>query len=280
MKNILVTGADGYIGRHVTAALCDMSASVIAVDLRVEGVDKRASAISYDIFSNHENIYEVLGCPDICVHLAWRDGFVHNSDAHMEDLLKHFTFLRAMMDGGIKQLAIMGTMHEIGYFEGAVDEHTPCNPINMYGIAKDALRRSVFLLAKEKDICLQWLRAYYIYGDDMRNNSVFSKIRAAAESGMETFPFVTGKNKYDFIKVEDLAKQIASAVMQTEISGVINCCSGNPISLVDKVNEFIQENGYSIRLNYGEYPDRPYDSPAIWGNPSKIQKIMEGYMNG
>lgn len=61
----------------------------------------------------------------------------------MGDLSAHYSFMTAMIDGGLKQLAVMGTMHEIGYWEGAIDENTPCNPISMYGIAKDALRRAM-----------------------------------------------------------------------------------------------------------------------------------------
>ena len=40
------------------------------------------------------------------------------------------------------------------------------------------------------------------------------------------------------------------------------------------VEKFIKENGYDIELAYGTFPDRPYDSKAIWGNPTRIQKIM------
>lgn len=273
-KKILVTGAGGYIGRFVVKKLCDKGASVTAADIRTDGIDSRAEIIGKNIFSGSEKIFEELGSPDVCVHMAWRDGFVHNSDAHMGDLSAHYTFIRNMINGGLKQLAVMGTMHEIGYYEGAIDENTPCNPTSMYGIAKDALRRSTILLAKQKDVCLQWLRAFYIYGDDKRNNSIFSKLTIAAEQGKKTFPFTSGENKYDFISVEELADQISAAVMQTEVDGIINCCTGKPISLGEKVESFIKEHGFDIKLDYGAFPDRPYDSPAEWGNSDKICRIM------
>lgn len=273
-KKILVTGAGGYIGRHVVKALCNVGAEVIAVDFRTEGIDERAQIVMYDIFNGAQTIFEELGCPDACIHMAWKDGFVHNSHAHMGLLSKHYEFVRNMVDGGLKQIAIMGTMHEIGYHEGAIDENTPCNPISMYGVAKDALRRSMFLLLKGKNVCLQWLRAYYIYGDDKYSNSIFAKIVAAEEEGKETFPFTTGKNMYDFIPIDMLAEQIAACVMQTEVDGIINCCTGSPMTLAEKVESFIKEHNYSIKLNYGAFPDRPYDSPGVWGDAGKIQRIM------
>lgn len=273
-KKIVVTGAGGYIGRHVVAALCDMGAEVVGVDFRTEGIDSRAETLVYDIFNGSKDIYQELGCPDVCLHMAWKDGFVHNSDAHMQLLSSHYTFIRNMVAGGLKQIAVMGTMHEVGYHEGAINEDTPCNPISMYGVAKDALRRSVFLMLKDTDVCLQWLRAYYICGDDKRGNSIFSKLTVAAEEGKKTFPFTSGKNKYDFIEVDELAKQIAACVTQTEVAGIINCCTGNPVSLAEKVESFIGEHGFSIKLEYGAYPDRPYDSPGVWGDAEKIRKIM------
>jgi len=272
---VLVTGAGGYIGRHVVTVLCDMGVDVIAADFRTDGIDSRASAVSCDLFSGMKSLYQELGCPETCLHMAWRDGFFHDSDVHMADLSKHYIFLRDMIDSGLKHLAVMGTMHEIGYWEGVVDENTPCNPLSMYGIAKDALRRSMFLLAEKRGVCLQWLRAYYICGDDLRNHSIFTKLCEAEQAGKKTFPFNSGKNLYDFITVDELARQLAACVMQTEVAGIINCCTGRPMSLAEKVEAFIQEHGYAIRLEYGAFPDRPYDSPGIWGDNTKIKAIMK-----
>lgn len=69
-------------------------------------------------------------------------------------------------------------------------------------------------------------------------------------------------------------KQVAATVTQDEVNGIINICSGRPEKLADRVERFIDENGYDIKLEYGMFPDRPYDSKAIWGNSSKIEKIM------
>ncbi len=274
VKRVFVTGASGYIGRHVVSALCDKGAQVLIPNRHADEIDLRAQRIDVDIFSGSPSIYYDLGCPDAVVHLAWRDGFVHNSDAHLGELSKHYTLIKNLMQGGLKQIAVMGTMHEVGYFEGAIDENTPCNPTSMYGIAKDALRRSTLQLGKEYGATVQWLRAYYICGDDKRNNSIFAKIIHAEEEGQELFPFTSGKNMYDFIQVEDLAQQIAACILQTEVDGIINCCTGVPMTLADKVEGFIKEQGFKIRLNYGAYPDRTYDSPGVWGNAEKIQKIM------
>ena len=272
---VLVTGANGYMGSHVVKELLDRGHEVLALDINYANVDQRAVLLEGDLFSGSETIYKELMEPEVCIHLAWRNGFVHNADSHILELPQHYLFLKNMIQGGLRHLIVMGTMHEIGYWEGAIDETTPANPQSLYGIAKNALRQLVTELASHNDVCLQWLRGYYILGDDLKNNSIFSKLLKAAIDGQKTFPFTTGKNLYDFISVEELARQIVAVSEQTEVKGIINCCTGKPVSLADRVEQFIKDNHLDISLEYGAFPDREYDSPGVWGNPEKIQKIME-----
>lgn len=95
----------------------------------------------------------------------------------------------------------------------------------------------------------------------------------------KTFPFTMGQNQFDFIDYEQFCEQVAAAVQQDEIDGIINICSGRPERLCDRVERFIQENGYDIKLEYGAFPDRPYDSKAVWGSSDKISQIMTKYHN-
>lgn len=111
-------------------------------------------------------------------------------------------------------------------------------------------------------------------GDDLKNNSIFSKLVAAAKEGKETFPLNSGKNQYDFIQIEELAHQISAVAMQNEVDGTINVCTGKPMPLGEKVEQFIKDNHFNIKPQYGVFPDRPYDSPGVWGNPDKINKIL------
>ena len=273
-KSVLVTGAGGYIGRHVVTELLERGLRVKALDLRMDGVDRRAERISIDLFSGDPDIYEAMGRPDVVLHMAWRDGFKHNSPAHLDDLAKHYHLIDNLYAGGIKRLAAMGTMHEVGYWEGAIDESSRCAPASLYGIAKNALREATRLSAAAHDAVFQWIRAYYIVGDDKFGNSIFSKLLAAAEEGRSTFPFTTGKNKYDFISVDELATQIAAIVDQDAVTGIINACTGRPMTLAERVEGYIAENGLDIALDYGAFPDRPYDSPGVWGDATKIRAIL------
>ncbi len=187
------------------------------------------------------------------LHLAWRDGFVHYSDAHITDLPKHYAFIKSFAESDVKMIAAMGSMHEIGFFEGSIKEDTPCNPSTPYGIAKNGLRQLTEMLCKQKGKKYMWLRGYYIVGNSQYGSSIFSKITAAEAEGKTEFPFTLGQNQFDFIDYEDFCEQVARSVSQDEVLGVINICSGRPEKLADRVEKFIKENGYKIKLKYGAF---------------------------
>lgn len=271
---ILVTGANGYIGKHVVSRLLDWGHDVIALDFASNNIDTRASVKNLNIFDSSCDIYNECEQPDILVYLAWQHGFDHKSFAHIERLPDHYNFLTKMIDSGVKSVSVMGSMHEVGYWEGKVDENTPCNPLSLYGIAKNALRQAITLYAEDKNVSLKWLRAFYITGDDTRNQSVFSKILLAEKEGKSSFPFTDGLNKYDFTDINEVSEQIAAASVQFKHAGIINVCSGKPVALKDKVEDFIKKNNLKIKPEYGVFKTRKYDSPVIYGDNTRILEIM------
>lgn len=272
---VLVTGAAGYIGRHAVAALASRGVPVIAVARRFgdavmpDGVE----AHELDVLTPGADRDALLDRARTIVHLAWERGFELHARVHPERLSAHYELLMHAVDLGVERVVAAGTMHEIGYWEGAVDADTPTAPSSLYGITKDALRKLLTASIAPTDAELLWMRFFYIYGDDARSSSIFAKLAAADAEGKETFPFTTGRNRYDFIEVEELARQIAVAV-ESDATGIINCSSGEPIPLAERVEGYIVERGLSIRLEYGAFPDRPTDSPAIWGDATEIRRLL------
>lgn len=275
---ILVTGANGYLGIGIVKELLNNGIEVVATDFKSDGIDNRAKIICSDLFSI-DDPYNYFGQPDVLLHLAWRDGFVHNSINHINDLPNHFEFIKKMIDGGIKRISVMGSMHEVGFYEGSINENTSCKPQSLYGISKNALRMAVELECKNKNVIFQWLRGFYIVGNTEKGCSIFSKIVQTVKNGEKEFPFTMGLNQFDFLDYNDFCKLLSDAVSQDEINGVINICSGRPEKLSDRVERFIKENNYDIKLKYGAFPDRPYDSKAIWGDDFKIRMIERNIRN-
>ena len=209
---ILVTGANGFLGIGIVEELVKMGHDVIATDFILDKVSRKAQKYECDIFKIYDP-YNYFDRPDSILHLAWKDGFKHFSDAHFNDLPKHVAFLEKMASSGMDSITVMGTMHEVGFFEGSISESTPCNPMNYYGIAKNALRSITSIICHNNNITFKWLRAFYIVSSSPRGASVFSKISQAVQEGRKTFPFNTGESQYDFLDYDLFCKQVAVAAI-------------------------------------------------------------------
>jgi nucleoside-diphosphate-sugar epimerase len=275
---ILVTGANGYLGTGIVNQLLKDGNEVLATDVRTDRINKQAIIYQENLFSI-EDPYHYFGEPDVLVHLAWQDGFIHNAESHIRNLSDHALFLKKFFLSSIDKIAVMGSMHEVGFYEGCIDETTSTHPMSYYGIAKDSLRNFSAFMAKETNKKFQWLRAYYIVSNQPGGSSIFSKILEKAKNKEQDFPFTMGKNQYDFLDYEEFCFQVAATVEQDEVTGIINICSGYPVKLKERVEAFISENHLDIHLVYGAYPDRKYDSKAVWGNNKKIQKNLQQAKN-
>ena len=84
-KKILVTGANGFLGQGIVSELINRNFNVIATDFTDDKIDKRAKIMCENIFEL-DDPFNYFNQTDILLHLAWRDGFVHNSMNHINDL--------------------------------------------------------------------------------------------------------------------------------------------------------------------------------------------------
>ena len=121
---------------------------------------------------------------------------------------------------------------------------------------------------------LHWLRAYYITGDEAHGSSIFANWLRPNWTAKKTFLFTSGKISMTSSMWTSFANMIVAASVQEEINGIINVCTGEPRSLADRVEQFLRDKNYKIKLDYGAFPDRPYDSPGTWGDATKIKQIL------
>uniref|UniRef100_UPI0034A3D37A NAD-dependent epimerase/dehydratase family protein n=2 Tax=Bacteria TaxID=2 RepID=UPI0034A3D37A len=71
MKTILVTGANGYIGRHVVSELCRANVEVVTLDTSEQAIDEKVRHVSASVLSPGFRLSDHFeSVPDVCVHLA------------------------------------------------------------------------------------------------------------------------------------------------------------------------------------------------------------------
>jgi nucleoside-diphosphate-sugar epimerase len=270
---ITVTGASGFMGRYVVRELINKRQNVTITSRNAATLEEfqgQAEIVEIDLKNPSADIFDKLNKPDILFHLSW-DGLPHyNSLHHFEqELPNQYSFLRLMVEGGLKSMFVTGTCFEYGMQSGALSEEMSAQPENPYGFAKDVLRQKLHYLKKVKPFCLTWARLFYIYGQGQSSHSLFSQLQAAINSGKTEFNMSGGEQLRDYLSVTEVARVIVSLGLQQVDHGIINVCSGKPISVRRFVEEWLKKNKHQMTLNLGYYPYPEYEPMAFWGDSRK-----------
>ena len=270
---IAVTGATGFVGRHVITELIGRDVEVIATWRSTDPSDRlQADNLRWtplDIHRPPEGWLDGVGRPDVVLHLAWAGLPNYRSPHHFEsELPAQYSFLRALVDGGLKSLVAVGTCLEYGFQSGALRADLETRPGNPYGRAKDTLRERLQELRRDHPFALTWARLFYMYGEGQSKSSLFSLLRSAVSDGLPVFKMSGGEQVRDYLPVTEVARRLTDLALGEGDGGVLNLCSGQPISVRTLVEGWIEENGWDIELELGHYPYPDYEPMEFWGVPT------------
>jgi len=276
---IAVTGATGFVGRHVVAELEQHAISPTLICLpSIELPPAFAShtVVLIDLKEAPAKAFDLMGQPDVLIHLAWSGLPNYKSLHHFEEELPaHYRFLKALVESGLKNLLVTGTCFEYGLQSGPLSEHMEARPNNPYGFAKDALRRQLEYLQQVRPFNLTWTRLFYLYGEGQAENSLLPQLKKAVERGDPTFKMSGGEKLRDYLPISEVAEYLVSLAMSGRDNGIVNVCSGRPISVRRLVEGWIEENHWSIDLHRGHYPYPEYEPMAFWGDRDKLTRCLE-----
>ena len=277
---VAVTGASGFVGRHVLHALEGQDLDIVAVTRNAAHLPATAPGISVvemDLATADAASFERLHRPDILIHLAW-DGLPnYRSAQHVEtELPRQLKFLRMMTDAGLNSLLVTGTCFEYGMQSGCLAESMATRPDNPYGLAKDRLRRELEAWQAEQAFALTWARLFYMYGADQPASTLYQQLRRAVARGERVFNMSGGEQLRDYLPVERVAELLVILATQRLDAGCVNICSGEPISVRQLVEDWLASNDWSIALNLGHYPYPDYEPMEFWGDRTKLDRILRG----
>lgn len=277
--NILITGSTGFIGANLVPLLLAHRHTVTALVRNAERAADMPWAnqvrfIVWDIGQDIAPVLEKIGAQDAVIHLAWAGLPNYKALFHFEqNLPAHYRFLKSLVEQGVGQVLVTGTCFEYGMQNGCLSEQMPAQPENSYALAKDTLRRFLQALQQEHNFTLQWARLFYIYGPGQSSNSLLAQLDRALNNGEKSFNMSNGEQLRDYLAVEDVARRLLLLLEHSECNGLVNVCSGEPISVRRLVEHHIQKRGASIALNFGYYPYPDYEPMAFWGDHRRIAQL-------
>ena len=283
MIKVAVTGASGFIGQHVLNYLNNLSVDVVAITrLKHANLPKLVNGlwVEFDLQNPPKNMFSLMGNPDVLIHLAWQGLPNYKSLHHFEsELPVQYDFLSTLIKEGLQSIVVVGTCFEYGMQSNSLSEKLNTNPSNPYGFAKDCLRKQLEFLKTQYNFKLTWARLFYLYGDGQSDSSIYPQLKRAIQNSEIKFDMSEGKQLRDYLPVEKVAKYLIDLALLKKDIGVVNICSGVPISVRDLVENWLDENNWGIELNLGFYPYPNYEPMNFWGDNTYLNKLINSTNN-
>jgi nucleoside-diphosphate-sugar epimerase len=278
---VLVTGATGGLGNLIVNNLLSRGIEVIATSRDAEKAKQcdffsKVKYIPYDIHvRNNEDLYLYFGKPDKLIHLAWEKLNEYKNEAHTTVIFDdHKKFISELIDSGLKDVTVVGSCYEYGIQEGMLSEEMESKPTLPYPVGKNMLRKFIEEKKKTTDFSFKWVRVFYVFGEVKGRKNLFNLLSEAVKNKDKIFNMSGGEQIRDFLEPVEISDIITRISLQSEVEGIINCCSGKPVKLKDFVMDFLQRNGYSLNLNLGFYPYPDYEPMETWGSVEKLRKVL------
>ena len=243
-KNVLVTGAAGFIASHLVDALIRKGVNLIAIDNlkdgKIENLEKSKDQICFkkvDI-RDYEGLREIIKEEvEIVFHFAANANVPYSVEDPRYDFEANaggtFNVLKSCMDTNIEKIIYASSAAVYGEPEYIpIDESHPLNPISPYGASKLAGEKLGFAYYRTYGIPFISLRIFNTYGPRQRRYVMFDFLKKLKENSKKLKVLGTGEQIRDYCYVRDTVNAfILAAEKENTVGEVFNVAGGNPISI-------------------------------------------------
>jgi UDP-glucose 4-epimerase len=280
VKKVIITGGNGFIGRHlVKKLLCSRLSSIVLIankcniqdsylagsqklPLKIYSADIRDERAISEIFLNEK--------VDTCIHLAAKISVVDsikNPDETMDINVKGtLNVLEACHNSQVNNFvfassaAVYGDVRQL-----PISENCILRPLSPYGTSKMLAEQHVFSYSKLKKIQNTIsLRIFNVYGyGQVSESDVVTKFARRLSKGLPPIIYGNGKHTRDFISVDDVVNSILLSIRSMEepknnhnydssSSPVFNIGTGTATSINKLARKMISISGLQLNPVYVE----------------------------
>lgn len=278
-KDILVTGASGFIGRHTLGALTSTGLTVHAVSRRapaqkIEGViwhqvDLLDRAAARQLMTTVK--------PTRLLHLAWyvEHGAFWNSPENLRWVAATLHLALDFLESGGERFIGAGTYAEYEWLQGGVcmPGVTPERPVSLYGESKLRLHQLLTRLFHKTAVQLAWGRIFNPYGENEDPRRFVPYVVRSLLNG-ERARCTLGDQRRDYLHVVDLGQAFAR-LAHSDAAGIVNLCSGAGVALSDVANMIGSETGRPELIGLGDIPTPADTPPFIVGDATRLANELQ-----
>lgn len=284
MKRVLVTGANGFIGRHLSQVLHGQGAMVVGF-VRNSGAQTPYLAEQHvvdisDRFRLRQLVQDTQ--PDLVVHLAadknrgidlaeYRSGYEAN-------LFGTLNLIEACQElAAIARFVFLGSCEEYGQQSAPFDESSKELPVSAYAVTKLAVTQLLQTLARANNFPAVVLRPSIIYGPGQSEDMFLPALIKTLLSG-ERFGMTRGEQTRDLLYIDDLVDAILLALVAPDVPGqVINISSAVPVRIEDLARKTARMIGLETEslLDFGARDYRLGEAMNYWAKNSLAKALLD-----
>jgi GDP-4-dehydro-6-deoxy-D-mannose reductase len=280
MMRVAVTGADGFVGRHLCAHLAAQGDAVLALrgpqppgaptEGAVEITDERALAAALEPFA-----------PDAIVHLAGVSSVAHSHEAPLETFRVN-TLGAVNVCATARKVAPRARVLMVGSGEvygptrpgERASESAPYAPTSPYAASKAAAEVAALQFHRSYGLAVIAVRPFGHIGRGQAPGFAvpsFARQLSAMRGGVLSVGNLEPVR--DLSHVEDVVRAYRLLLERGVAGEAYNIASGEGRTMRSVVEELIRASGVDARIEVDPARVRPVDLPCLVGDPSKLRAL-------
>jgi nucleoside-diphosphate-sugar epimerase len=286
-RRVLVTGAAGFIGSHLTRRLVNRGAEVHVLSSSVSSVypvrlvDLQGRITVHEASLADRDAMETLVHrtePSIVFHLG---AYTHvgKSWHRIQECVETniegtVNLLQALAPHGYDRFVSTGTSEIYGGVDVPFREDAAVNPSSPYSVSKYTAELYCKILHNAHGWPVVMLRPFNAYGPAQSPDRIIPEIIVRALRGHE-LKMTQGRQTREFNFVEDLVDGFVLAGTTEGVEGeVINIGNGEEISMRDLATMILDLMGNPIEAQFGALPDRPGEIWRMYSDSTKARERL------
>ncbi len=269
----LVTGAAGFVGRHLVAHLEEQGDTVVGID-RADGPDLLdGPALA---------AFVAEGAPDAIYHLAgWSDvggSWDEPRLAFEANAVGTLNLLQACRGRTARVLSVSSAdvYGRVALAELPLAEDAPLRPVTPYAVSKVAADFLGVQAHLGYGLDVLRVRAFNHLGPGQTNRfvapAIAERIARNEFDRTEVVPVGNLTPRRDFTDVRDVVRAYRLLVLRGEPGEAYNVCTGADIAISELADQLLSLADHPMRLEEDASLQRPVDVPVLRGDPTKLHK--------